>query len=167
MFRSFDSDMNTDFFPSLTNSWLIILGNWDNPNDPDFFSLIMFFATLLNPIISLNLLIAILSDTYERVSEDEVIADGQELAGMIIEIETLMFWARGNNRKTFLHFMEDDNVDDEVEEDLNKIINNMRTKIFYINSHFRLHDISRQKLKDAFDKGEQDLSLKLGNLLRK
>ncbi|OMJ88981.1 hypothetical protein SteCoe_8995 [Stentor coeruleus] len=167
MFRAFDNNFLSDYFPSLTYSWLIILGNWDNPTDPDFLSLIMFFATLLNPIISLNLLIAILSDTFERVSEDEVIADGQELAGMIIEIETLMFWARNQNIKTFIHIMESDNIEEDSEENLNKLMNNMRSKVFYIKENFGLHDIARQKLKDALGSGHQDLSAKLGSLLRK
>lgn len=167
MFRSFDDNISTDYFPSLTYSWLIILGNWDNPTNPDFLSLIMFFATLLNPIISLNLLIAILSDTFERVSEDEVIADGQELAGMIIEIETLMFWARNKNKKTFMHIMENDSIEEDAEENLNKLMNNMRSKVFYIKENFGLHDMARQKLKEALEGGEQELSAKLGILLRK
>lgn len=167
MFRSFDIDFKTDFFPSLTDSYMILIGNWENPTNPDFFSLIMFFATLLNPIISLNLLIAILSDTFERVSEDEVIADGQELAGMIIEIETLMFWARNNNKKCFLHIMEQDSIDDDTTKDLNRIINKINSKIFYMKDHFYHHDDARVKLKEIIGQGEQELSEKLKELINK
>ncbi|OMJ91046.1 hypothetical protein SteCoe_6515 [Stentor coeruleus] len=166
-FRAFQANMSADFLPSLSDSWLTILGSWTNPTNPDLHSLTMLFATLLNPIISLNLLIAILTDTFEVVSEDQVIADGKELAGMILEIETLMFWARNENKKTFLHIMEDDNVDEEVEEDVNKLINNIRSKIFYISDNFRLHENVREKLKEAFDNGDQKLAAKLEVALRK
>ncbi|OMJ73893.1 hypothetical protein SteCoe_27309 [Stentor coeruleus] len=167
MFRSFDMDFKTDFFPSLTDSYMILIGNWDNPTNTDFFSLILFFATLLNPIISLNLLIAILSDTFERVSEDEAIADGQELAEMIIEIETLMFWARNNNSKKFLHIMEQDSIDDDSTKNINKIINNINTKIFYIKDSLYIHSDTRDKLKEMISKKGQDLSEKLKELLYK
>ncbi|OMJ73892.1 hypothetical protein SteCoe_27308 [Stentor coeruleus] len=167
IFRAFDSDLKTDYFPSLTKSYLIIIGSWDNPITPDFASLILFFATLLNPIISLNLLISILTGTFERVSEDEAIADGQELAGMIIEIETLMFWARNNNEKTFLHIMEQDNIDEESDNNLNKLVNNINAKISFIKGYINFHDIAKNRLKEAFTKGGQDLSKSLEILLKK
>lgn len=45
----------------------------------------------------LNLLIAIMSDTYERVSNSMIEADGKELNSLIIEQEKMLYWRRLKN----------------------------------------------------------------------
>ena len=54
--------------------------------------LVFFLASLLNPIIMLNLLIAIMGDTYDRVQEDQIVADYREMTELILEAEYLIFW---------------------------------------------------------------------------
>ena len=81
-----------DLFDVFTNSAMISLGSWD----PSFFhenlsALILFLATMINPIIMLNLVVSILSDTFEKVQLDQEIFDRKELVEMIFEVETLMF----------------------------------------------------------------------------
>ena len=46
---------------------------------------------MMNPMIMLNLLISILSDTAATVNADNYIANLQELTKMIIEVERVMF----------------------------------------------------------------------------
>lgn len=67
------------------------------------FWIIFFLASIMNPIILLNMLIAIMSDTYDRVQEDQVVADCKEMAGMIMQVESMMFWRRNFNRKSYIH----------------------------------------------------------------
>ena len=55
---------------------------------------VFFISSIMNPIILLNLLIAIMSDTYDRVQEDQVVADCKEMAGLIIQAEGMLFWRR-------------------------------------------------------------------------
>lgn len=56
------------------------------------------------PLIMLNLLIAIMSDTYERVSNGMVEADGKELNSLILEQENMLFWNRNQKSKSYLHW---------------------------------------------------------------
>jgi WD40 repeat protein len=63
---------------------------------------IFFLASIMNPIILLNMLIAIMSDTYDRVQEDQIVADCKEMAGMIMQVESMMFWRRHLNKTSFI-----------------------------------------------------------------
>jgi hypothetical protein len=45
-----------------------------------------FVATIGMPLVLLNLLVAIMGDTYARVSEEQAIADEKELLGFILEL---------------------------------------------------------------------------------
>ena len=53
-------------------------------------------ASIFMPLIMLNLLIAIMSDTFARVNSTMVEADGKELNDLILEQENLMVWNKGN-----------------------------------------------------------------------
>ena len=43
------------------------------------------FSSIFMPLVMLNMLIAIMSDTYERVSSGMIEADGKELNSLILE----------------------------------------------------------------------------------
>lgn len=140
MFKAFDEEFNTSFFPFLTFSYSILLGNWDIPTSPNFYSLVLFLATILNPVISLNLLIAILSDTYKTVNINRVIADSQELANMILEVETLLFWKRNQNYKKYIHIVENDSVEDLEDTEYDTTVEKMKRKIIKIRKDFYRSD---------------------------
>ena len=75
----------------LTIAYRVDLGDFEDDNETIFDEIIFFFATLINPLIMMNLLISIMANTYQRVKEENDIANFQELTGMILEIEKLMF----------------------------------------------------------------------------
>ena len=152
MFRAFDSGVKSDFFPYLTESYNILLGSWDNPTEPKFFSLILLLATLLNPIVSLNLLIAILTDTFETVKKDEVVADSQELASMIVEIETLIFCKREKNLKKFIHLIEADSADIEEDVEIGVLVKNVRSKVHNLGLEFKYHEIATERFEEKIKK---------------
>ena len=164
MFRAFDSDINSDFFPYLTDSYNIILGGWENPHEPKFYSLILFLATLLNPIVSLNLLIAILTDTFETVKNDEVEADSQELAAMIVEVETLIFWNREKNLKKFIHLIEKDRADAEDEPEIEALVKNVRSKLNDLADGLKYHNSSLTKFKSKVEEISKTVNVELSNL---
>ena len=56
------------------------------------------------PLVMLNMIIAIMSDTYERVTTGMDVADGKELNSLILEQESLMFWAKDDKQSTHLHW---------------------------------------------------------------
>lgn len=121
-------------FKNFIDSYLISNGIWNNfryedpiMNSKDFvYPLAIIMITLINPVVVVNLLVSILSDTYETVEENAVVADGLELVDMIIEIETLHFWNRDKNEKKYLHtstlnIIQDDADDLEVEDLVRKV----------------------------------------------
>lgn len=68
----------------------------------EIFWIVFFLASIMNPIILLNMLIAIMSDTYDRVQDDQVVADCKEMAELIIQAEGMLFWKRTLNKKCFI-----------------------------------------------------------------
>mmetsp|Transcript_39910 Transcript_39910/g.38464 ORF Transcript_39910/g.38464 Transcript_39910/m.38464 type:complete len:93 (-) Transcript_39910:243-521(-) len=69
-------------------------------------------ATLVMPLVLLNLLIAIMSDTYERVSSGMVEADARELNALILEHETLLCWNKNAYQNSHLHWVVSNENDD-------------------------------------------------------
>ena len=156
-----------DYFDSLTTSYLVVIAGWKDPKDTDIYCLIIFLSTLLNPIINLNLLISILGDTYGEVSENQEIADAQELTSMIAEIETLMFWNRKKNFKTFLQTVEEDCLDNVDDTDISQQVSSVRTKIFYLQENFKDSKKSLSSLKKQIEEKSDDIMRELKSLNRK
>ncbi|OMJ67751.1 hypothetical protein SteCoe_35002 [Stentor coeruleus] len=90
-------------FSFLTQSWEINVGGFDTAGYGKLWYLAFFFHTLLNPIVMLNLLISIMSHTFERVNSQIIVADSRELAGMILEGELLYFYRKNRIERTYLH----------------------------------------------------------------
>jgi hypothetical protein len=157
MFKAFDEEFDNTFFPFLTFSYNILLGNWTKPTSPDFFSLILFLATVLNPVISLNLLIAILTDTYKTVNINKVIADSQELASMILEVETLLFWKRKENHKMFIQIADHDSVEDLNDLEYDTAIEKMKRKIVQVRTDIYIND----KIMNKFTEDVKSLTMKI------
>ena len=88
------SESELTFFNSFINvymldqtNFVISLSSFEN-------IFVFFMASLLNPIIMLNLLIAIMGDTYDRIQEDMVVADYREMTELILEAEYFVFWRK-------------------------------------------------------------------------
>lgn len=118
IFYSLNTDETATYFSILATTYGTTLGN---SNTDGYSKLEWFFfvlITLFNFIIMLNLLISILSDTYGRVKENQIVADSQELASMIIEVEMMMFWRVKGTEKHFLHVCRDENSVDSTDDRL-------------------------------------------------
>jgi sigma54-dependent transcription regulator len=76
--------------------------NWSTQDLNAIFWVIFFISSIMNPIVLLNMLIAIMSDTYDRVQEDQVVADCKEMAGLIMQAEGMIFWRRKMSKKGYL-----------------------------------------------------------------
>ena len=85
------------------------------------FSILFLVATILNPLVMLNLLIAIMSDTYDRVQESVEVADGKELAEMVLEVEIFMFWNRKKQVYKYLQMCEEEDYDEGGDHWLGKV----------------------------------------------
>jgi WD40 repeat protein len=107
------------FWMYMTTSYRLDLGDFNTDYTAVFDWVVFFLATMMNPMIMLNLLISILSDTAATVSADNYVANLQELTRMIIEVERVMFWKKNVTKKHYLqfcNFIEDDPQTDKIIE---------------------------------------------------
>ena len=61
--------------------------------------MLLLFATLLVPLVFLNLLIALISEAFAIVNENLLRSDYAELVDIILELEEFMFWNAGQEAK--------------------------------------------------------------------
>ena len=66
------------------------------------------FIVLINPLIILNLYLAIIGEKLEKSENEKVILDGQELAEMIYEAEILFVCNRKYRKPKFLHVLQEE-----------------------------------------------------------
>lgn len=89
-----ENEFASTYIDALLYSYEMALGNWDLGSMGEValpYAYILFvIATLFNTIIMLNLLIAIISDTYARVQEKRDCAQYQEKARLIFENSLLI-----------------------------------------------------------------------------
>ena len=103
MFFAMNTDPTQDYYQNMCSTYSISLGNAAVTETDQIVWIFYVLITLFNFIIMLNLLISILSDTYGRVKDGQIIADSLELASMVMEVEMMLFWRRNMNEKQFLH----------------------------------------------------------------
>lgn len=97
-------------YGSILYEYLLIFGEFDMDGfETDTYGerwMLFFMATVLLQLVMLNLLIAIMSDTYAKVMSEIEISNGLELNNLIIEAESLKFFNRKNVSKNVLHWVE-------------------------------------------------------------
>jgi hypothetical protein len=69
--------------------------------------LLLLAASLLVPLLMLNLLIAIISEAHAEVVENKVRQDYAEICNICLELEGFMFWNRRNEHISHLVVAED------------------------------------------------------------
>lgn len=78
-------------------------GSFENSSEFTLQYFTFFLASIVNVIIILNLLISILGDSFDSFQNEAVEIDCLEMAEIVLEIETLMFWRRKHNHKHFMY----------------------------------------------------------------
>lgn len=112
----------------ITDSYLLSLGQFSTDNYGPFEWVIFFFASVINPLIMLNLLISIMGDTFGRVKQEQEIANMQELTGMVIEGEYLLFCKRNQGRKMYMQICKELELTN-VELSIDIKLDNMKQRI--------------------------------------
>ena len=87
----------------IRTAWEINQGGFTTTGYDQLMYLAFFLCGLINPTILLNLLISIMSNTFARVNSNVLVADGKELAGMILEGELIYFWNRMKDDRRHFH----------------------------------------------------------------
>lgn len=99
---NYDSE-DLERFSIIKTSYELSNGSFENSSvfSLEYFTFIL--ASIVNVIITLNLLISILGDSFEAFQAEAIEVDTLEMAEMVLEIETMMFWRKDNQQKHFLH----------------------------------------------------------------
>jgi WD40 repeat protein len=113
----------------LTVSYRLNLGDFDADYTETFDWIIFFLASVINPLIMLNLLISIMGDTYGKVQETNDIANFQELTEMIMEIEKLMFWKKGITKQHYMQQCDFLRGNEQEKDKVNERIKALRTQL--------------------------------------
>ena len=81
---------------ALGHTYRLMYGDFDveNYEDDNFVWFIFVFGSVMMSLVMLNMLIAIMSDTYARVMGEIVPSDYFELCSMILEQEEILLWKR-------------------------------------------------------------------------
>lgn len=92
---------------SLVQMWSSVMGDFETTiydDAPDAWLLWMLFVlfTFIVIVVMLNLLIALMGDSYERVNNQKAQARQSELAGIIVDIETTI--RENSSSRWFLYF---------------------------------------------------------------
>ena len=98
-----------------------------NMNGLQWFYFLLF--TLLIPLVFFNLLIAIISDTFDRVYSNKTSSDYREKASLILEVENMLFWRRSLRRMQYLYSIIRSDEDDTHSDDWDGKINILRKDI--------------------------------------
>ena len=97
-----------DFLKKIDQVYDIGYGNWDGQNEyPTNLYSIYLFQTLLFPLVMFNLLIAIISQTFETYVEDREKFDIEELMEILLDYDSLFVLRqscfRGKREPKYLH----------------------------------------------------------------
>ena len=94
-----------NFYSNLQTSFNIAsTGSFDNYQEITGFDFVVFIVTsLFQNIVMLNLLIAIISDTFDKVQEKQTALDCQERCKLMLDIEVLLYWNRAKGKRQFIH----------------------------------------------------------------
>lgn len=87
---------------ALWSSFLLTMGEFDLDDMGPFEKAIFVIESFLMTIILLNLIIALMSDTYEEVMTNIVQLDGRQLNTIIIQCENFLFFNRNRGKPQFL-----------------------------------------------------------------
>lgn len=120
-----ESDENGEkmsFEKDFITSFKLNLGDFSEKTDTLLGLTIFIAVSIINPVIMLNLLISIMSDTYNRVKQSSIVADSRELASMCLELEGIMGWRRTQNEVFYIKMVcEESELDVQDNSPIGKI----------------------------------------------
>lgn len=75
-----------DYWQNIFRVYKLGYGDWNHPNNFNFNQVIVFiFSSVLLPLIMWNMLIAIISSTFERFESNKIVVNAREIVQMLID----------------------------------------------------------------------------------
>ncbi|CDW84994.1 wd-40 repeat protein [Stylonychia lemnae] len=102
---SFEVINDISMLEALKHNYRLTFGDFETDNYTAANWTLFIIGSVLIPLIMLNMLVAIMSDTYARVMSDILPSDFLELNQMILEQEEIQFWNRRKGQLGYLHYV--------------------------------------------------------------
>ncbi|CDW80596.1 wd-40 repeat protein [Stylonychia lemnae] len=102
---SFEVINDISMLEALKHNYRLTFGDFETDNYTTANWALFIIGSVLIPLIMLNMLVAIMSDTYARVMSDVLPSDFLELNQMILEQEEIQFWNRRKGQLGYLHYV--------------------------------------------------------------
>lgn len=130
--------------------------------------LVLMFVMIFNPILLQNLVISMVTDTFDRVKARETIDDLKEMCRVIRETEALMFWRRNSGSRKFLHICSKSHLEESRHDEwegsfrwLDKKLNSLSHTTQDLNSNLSRSYSSLEKLISQLNLNIQSLTTEL------
>lgn len=107
LYISANQGLISDIGSIWTISYELSMGNFDNSGMGQLEYTGFMLATIINVIVILNLLIAILGNSFDSFQAQAGEIDCLDMTEFVLELETLIFWRRSENNKKYLKKCED------------------------------------------------------------
>lgn len=92
------------FASALKHMYRLAYGDFETDKYETWYQWSVFaISTITIPLVMFNLLITIMGDTYDRVQANLEVADSKELASLILDVESVLFWRRNVGSAKFIH----------------------------------------------------------------
>jgi len=155
------NDLN--FVDSFKGAYELILGDFDTSNMSDLQWLIFFFGAIFNVIMTLNLLISIISESFDKISFTSKEAETRTRMELILEVEECMFWNRQKGIPTYLYLLKEYEGEEETswESRIRKLFDFTYEIRNTINKRFDALNQELTAQKSASEKQMQELQQKL------
>lgn len=155
LFMILDQDLS--FFDAFTSTYGINFGSFNvdlysssgNSSKFSYVLLVCFhLATLINPLLMVNLLVSIMNDTFGRLKDNLEMEDLKALAEVITEHESVLLWKKSEHIKEFIQICSQESNDESNTENrirkivqLSERVRNMKDSMIEMDN----------SIKDAFD----------------
>ena len=108
--------LSSNLSDTLTTSYKLLLGDFDDSDFDNVQWILFVLGSVLNLVVMLNLLIAIISESFDKITFRRVESDTTIKLQLILEIENCMFWKRNRGQETYLHFLQEYGGEEQEEE---------------------------------------------------
>ena len=108
---------NSSFLEILKTSYDVLLGEFEGAEYDNLQWVVFMLGSLLNLVIMLNLLISIISDSFDRINFEKKESDTRIRLKLIIEVENCLFWRRNKAEMAYLYFVHEYGGEEPGEEE--------------------------------------------------
>ena len=110
------------------SSYELLLGDFDSGDFDELQWFVFMLGASLNLIVVLNLLISIISESFDRITFESKESDTRMKLELILEIENCYFWNKGKKEFKYLYFVEEYKGEEEIEWEsrIRKLYNDTR-----------------------------------------